>query len=301
MLLYHYTSFESLKGILRDSSSEQGLCFWATRFDCFEDKEEYKLGISVIKRLLPKLEKRLQPDRRIASSFEWEEIIGNETLPFPYVVSFTDTKDNVYMWEHFACAGKGVVIELDVSKPIMNEFTKNYFLKPCLYIGDLNDSELFKEIENEYYNSAFTALTGPQKLPTFALLAVNPQVFVALIGRYLLSYVATRIKGEHYLKEQETRLILAAPRPQMIPIVDRFKDVYRLLPIDIEGYERMMRSEKVRKRANGEKVYYQDVYLPGYILKHVFVKDEGLIEPISDLLREKGFNGVRVQKVNPNP
>jgi len=296
-MIYHYTSFDSLRGICRAPSSDQGLCFWATRFDCFGDKEEYKLGISVIKQLLPELEKRLQPDRRIASAFEWDEIIGNETLPFPYVVSFTDKKDNEYMWERYACQGKGVVIALDDSRRIVNENTKNYYLRKCLYRGDLSDADLFNEIEDEYFNAAFFALTGPQKKLAMAFLSANPQLFVALIGRYLLSYVATRIKGEHYSKEQETRLILAAPRLDMLPIIDRFKDVYKQFSIDVEGYERMMKSEKVRKRANGEIVYYQDVYLPGSVLNQVYVKDSGLIDQVDDVLKEKGFKNVRVHKV----
>ena len=296
-MLYHYTSFDSLKGICRTPSSDQGLCFWATRYDCFGDKEEYKLGISVIKRLLPKLEKRLQPDRRIASSFEWDEIIVNETLPFPYVVSFTDKKDNEYMWEHYACDGKGVVLALDDSRRIVNEYTKNYYLKKCLYLGEKNDAELFKEIEDEYFNAAFAALTGPQKELALAFLSANPQIFIAMVGRYLLSYVATRIKEERYSKEQETRLILAAPRQEMLPIVDKFKKMYDQFLVDVEGYEAMMRSEKIRKRTNGETVYYQDMYLPGSILKHVYVRDEGLVEKTSIVLRDKGFESVRVFKV----
>lgn len=296
-MLYHYTSFDSLKGICRTPSSDQGLCFWATRYDCFGDKEEYKLGISVIKRLLPELEKRLQPDRRIASSFEWDEIIVNETLPFPYVVSFTDKKDNEYMWEHYACDGKGVVLALDDSRRIVNEYTKNYYLKKCLYLGEKNDAELFKEIEDEYFIAAFAALTGPQKELALAFLSANPQIFIAMVGRYLLSYVATRIKGERYSKEQETRLILAAPRQEMLPIVDKFKKIYDQFLVDVEGYEAMMRSEKIRKRTNGETVYYQDMYLPGSILKHVYVRDEGLVEKTSIVLRDKGFESVRVFKV----
>ena len=80
----------------------------------------------------------------------------------------------------------------------------------------------------------------------------------------------------------------------MLPIVDRFKDVYKQFPIDVEGYERMMKSEKVRKRANGVAVYYQDVYLPGSILKHVYVKDERAVDPVNVVLGEKGFKDVRV-------
>lgn len=296
-MLYHYTSFDALKSILRDPSTDDGIDFWATRFDCFGDKDEYRLGIETIKRLLPRLEERLQSDRRVAASFEWDVIIDNETLPFPYVVSFTDRKDNEYMWEHYACDGKGVVIELDDSQKIANEYTKHYVLKKCMYKGEISDDALYKEIENEYFNSAFSALTGPQKDLAFAFLSASPQLFVAMIGRYLLSYVATRIKGSRFLKEQETRLILAAPRQDMLPIVERYREVYKHFPVDIEGYERMMKSEKIRKRANGDLVYYQDAFLPGGILKHVFVRDKRLVERVDAVLKDKGFNGVRVLEV----
>ena len=44
-------------------------------------------------------------------------------------------------------------------------------------------------------------------------------------------------------------------------------------------------------------MYYQDEYLPGNVLKHVYVRDEGLIEHVGIVLREKGFVGARVSKV----
>lgn len=223
--------------------------------------------------------------------------MGNETLPFPYVVSFTDKKDNEYMWKHYACQGKGVVIALDDSQRIVNEYTKNYYLRKCLYLGETSDADLFKVIEDEYFNAAFAALTGPQKALAFAFLSANPQIFVAIVGRYLLSYVATRIKGQRYLKEQETRLIMAAPRQEMIPMVDHFKDAFQQFSVNIKEYEMLMKSEKTRRRANGESVYYQEVYLPGSVLKHVYVRDEGLVEQVSVVLRERGFNEVRVSKV----
>lgn len=125
------------------------------------------------------------------------------------------------------------MIEIDDSQKIVTEHTKNYYLKECLYLGEKCDADLFKEIEDESFNAAFAALTGPQKALVLAFLLANPQIFVAIVGRYLLSYVATRIKGERYSKEQETRLILAAPRPEMLPIVDRFNGIYKQFPIDI--------------------------------------------------------------------
>ena len=54
MIFYHYTSLEALKGILKEKPLEnQELCFWATRYDCFEDTDEYLFGVDTLKRLLP--------------------------------------------------------------------------------------------------------------------------------------------------------------------------------------------------------------------------------------------------------
>ena len=65
-MLYHYTSFDALKNILRYAKSQEQMCFWATRYDCFADTDEFKLGVETIRRLLPEMEKELQPDRQIA-------------------------------------------------------------------------------------------------------------------------------------------------------------------------------------------------------------------------------------------
>ncbi len=293
-MLFHYTSFETLKSIVRKPSSDKGLCFWASRFDCFGDKDEYKLGISTIKRLLPLLEMRLQPDRRIAPAFEWEEIYKNETLPFPYIVSFTDRNDNNYMWENYACKGKGVAIELDDTQRIVNKYTKHLVVKKCIYLGENTDEELYKEIENEYINSAFAALSSQHKNIAFALLSKYPQLFVALIGRYLLSYVAPRIKGRPYHMEEETRAILAAPRREVEKYFKDIEGIIKAFPDDMRSYKHFMKSEKTRTRPNGETVYYQEIFLPANILKKVYVKDATLVKQAEEVLEDKGFRDVNV-------
>ena len=299
-MLYHYTSLDAFESIVRDSTSEQGLCFWASRFDCFGDTREYKLGIEEIHRLLPKLEQRLPVDRRVAQSFTWEEICRNNTLPNPYVVSFTDKNDNDYMWTHYGCDGRGIVLEIDDSQPVVNDYTKNLMVKTCLYQGEIDEKELYSEIENEYFTAAFQLLSGPQKTLMLALLSEYPQLFVALIGRYLLSYVAPRMKGNAYRDERETRIILAAPRIEVEAIIDQIgEDVRKQFDqfIDWSGYRRMMRGEKMRNRANGDIVYYREIFLPGALLKNVFVKESALLKPVRNVLDEKGFSRVCVCKI----
>ena len=297
-MLYHYTFFDALTSILRNANTDKGLCFWATRFDCFADKEEYKLGIMAINRLLPRLEKRYRPDRRIASAFQWEEIQRNETLPYPYVVSFTDRNDNAFMWDKYACGGKGIVLELDDNQRVENEFTSGLVVKRCLYLDEIDDEGLYKEIEEEFFTASFGLLTGPKKDLAFALLGSYPQLFVALVGRYLLSYVAPRIKGEGYNTEEETRAILASPRPEMKLLVEQYEEVINSLSIDTVSYRQRMESEKVRTRASGEKVYYQEIFLPGSLLKSVYVKDNSLVTRVTDVLVGKGFDGVEVKVVH---
>ena len=288
-MLFHYTSINALKGILCNPTSDQGLCFWATRFDCFGDNQEYKLGIDAIKRLLPRLEERLQPDRRIAHSFEYDEILKNITLPLPYVVSFTNTNNSEFMWENYAEHGKGIVLALDDSQRIVNEYTKHLFLRSCWYNGELTDEELYKEIENEYFNAAFDLLGGPLKTFAFTILAVFPQLFVSMIGRYLLSYVAPRIKGESFKDEKETRIIYAAPRMELDALLEPYEEQLKTFPIDVDAFKDAMKSEKVRIGAEGKNIYYQDIYLPGTILKEVYVKDHSQLEIVKEVLEEKGF------------
>ena len=83
---YHYTPIPAMRSILRDAGTRGQMCFWATRYDCFADAEEYRLGVMTIRRLLPEVEKKMQADRQIASMFDWNEIKENKNLPYPYVV-----------------------------------------------------------------------------------------------------------------------------------------------------------------------------------------------------------------------
>lgn len=296
-MLYHYTSLEALKSILREATTEKGICFWATRFDCFADKDEYRLGIEVIKRLLPKLEERLNPDRRLSSSFEIDGIIGDVTLPYPYIVSFTDRNDNGYLWEEYATKEMGVVLGLDETTRVANEFTRNLLLKRCLYVGERTDEELLKEIEDEYFASAYGMLTGPKKDLAFTLLSAYPQLFVALIGRFLLAYVAPRFKGNRYNAEEEVRAILAPPRIEMRSLIEQYGEALRAFDVNAEEIKRMIASEKKRTRNDGREVFYQEMFLPGYLLKSVSVANEKLIGPVNEVLAEKGFDGVEVKAV----
>lgn len=125
------------------------ICFWATRYDCFADKEEFKLGIETIKRLLPQVEKDLQPDRQIAALFDWNMIEGNANLPFPYIVSFTSRPNNEYMWNEYA-KNDGIVMAIDNTQPAKIPDAPLLRLSSCLYVDEDPDEEIVEMIRQEY-------------------------------------------------------------------------------------------------------------------------------------------------------
>lgn len=223
-MLYHYTTIPAMRSILRDAGNRGRMCFWATRYDCFADEKEYRLGVETIRRLLPEIEKELKEDRRVAQDFDWKLIEGNENLPYPYIVSFTARPDNEYMWDEYA-KDEGVVLAIDDSVFVPNKEMTMIMTKPCLYAGLLNDEELAKEIQNEYTFGGLAMLKGPMSNDAFELLEKHPQAFVRLIATYLLAFVATRIKGKDYCKEEETRVIIQSQLPVITEFIKDNRDI----------------------------------------------------------------------------
>lgn len=272
-MLYHYTNIFAMKSILRDVETKGLMCFWATRYDCFADKKEYRLGVETIRRLLPEIEKGLQEDRQIAQDFDWKRIEENVNLPYPYIVSFTARPDNEYMWNEYA-KDDGVVLEIDNSIFVTNKEMTMIMSKPCLYAGLLSDEELAKEIQNEYTFGGLAMLKGPMSKDAFELLEKHPQAFVRLIATYLLAFVATRIKGKDYSKEEETRVIIQSQLPEITEFVKKNRDtIQNALHLDSDELMQAMLQQRTRQR--GDKViFYRDFYMPMDLLRAVYTKSE---------------------------
>ena len=118
-LIYHYTSMEALRGILRENE----LCFWGTRYDSMNDPTEHIYAKNI---LLPIL----------SNYFDEEEI--NESEIYPYVVSFSKKDDDFIMWRMYKAE---VALILDYS--IVNQWVekninwkdreKTFYFRDCKY------------------------------------------------------------------------------------------------------------------------------------------------------------------------
>lgn len=299
MTFYHYTSIEALKGILKENPTEnQELCFWATRYDCFEDTEEYLFGIDTLKRLLPVYENRynLQEDRRIAGTFEKDLIKGNVNLPYPYVISVSARNDNAHMWENYADHKKGVVLAINIDAMFgqSNAATLRH-IKPCLYEHIATEDELLQEIEKTYTEGAYYLLQNGKENAIF-FLKEYPQVFTKFIAIYLLAFFAPRMKRKQFEKEEETRIILSVPPQEYAALkgIDDVKETFKKsnIDFDIESVLKEIQNEKVRPD-NGK--FYREAFMPISYLNKIYVLDDDVKRETEKILADREYNDIPVE------
>ncbi len=289
-MLYHYTTLPAFMGILQDAETRGQMCFWATRYDCFADTEEFKLGVETIRRLLPEVEKNMPADRRIAPMFDWNDIKDNQNLPYPYVVSFTSRPDNDYMWREYATMD-GVVLEIDdtVSAEVLDAPLLR--LASCFYADGNSDDKLIEMLRQEYTEVGYRILGGPQKELAFALLKDYPQLFVKLIASGILFVTAPRIKGaKDYWMEEETRVIIPIPVPSYNTLIEGYDEIISKFGLDPAELRTLVENELTRLKDNGSTVFYREMHLPIHLLKGVYVKTEAAREEVGRLLAELGLD-----------
>ncbi len=135
--LFHYTSLSGFKGIITDRN------IWATDIGYLNDTREFTCALDAILSRIdertkshPELMKHL---RTLIENFA----LRRETTP-PYVVSFSEARDNLSQWRGYCGQGAGVslgfdpdylnrlVIELGKSEEGEKNFTVGQLVK-CLY------------------------------------------------------------------------------------------------------------------------------------------------------------------------
>lgn len=288
-MLYHYTTIEAFKSILRDVAARGQMRFWATRYDCFVDHEEFKLGVETIRRLLPSVEKSLQPDRRIAQLIDWNMIKDNPNMPYPYIISFTSRFNNDYMWDHYANGVNGVVLAIDDHVQIQVPDTPLIRLARCVYADGGSDDKIVNMLREEYSKMEYEILRGPMGEWAFKILVGEPQIFVKLIAISMIAYTAPRIKkAKEFQMEEETRVIIPLPIPKyndrILGLESSIAQV-GLNPIEVKN---LVANEQSRQRDNGTIVFYRDVHFPIQILKGVYVRESEVKKTVEEFLRSRG-------------
>jgi len=303
MTYYHYTSLDALRGIIRSSENNgKGLCFWATRYDCFVDKEEYLLGIDFTRKYLSIMEDEynLKQDRRIAAFFRRETIENNVNLPNPYVISVTARNDNAYMWENYADHGNGAVLEIDFPQTRgIYDTAIIYKLEKCIYEDTIGDAELIRIVYEAYTDGGFALLQGNKEL-FLGLLQKYPQLFVRFIAMYVLYFFAPRIKRNFFKQEEEFRMILSAPVPAYTefihanaPLIDALTSALNMVLKSGDIVSPLLK-EKMRT-IDDRHIYYREFFLPESALTRIFVRNFHAQSAVEALLDRKGFENVKCE------
>lgn len=133
-LIYHYTNIEALIGgifNLKTVNSKQGneICLWATHCEYLNDTIDTYLGDIL---LYNKEEIRGMLKLDLKSDFD--------DLKSSYIISFSESKDSLPMWNMYGKNGKGIKLGFDFNKIICNSKYVDNFHK-CVY----ENTELYED------------------------------------------------------------------------------------------------------------------------------------------------------------
>lgn len=295
MIYYHYTPLKAFSSILQENPTKgKEICFWATRYDCFRDKTEYKHGIAKIFPVLDEFEVQsgIQDDRRIAKFFNPTEVERALGLPVPYVISISARKDNEYMWENYAEKKQGVVMELEFENTKGGYEAALYSIESCIYDSKITKESLAQLVKDKYFEMAGIML-GSNKELAITLLRDNPSAFVRFIAMYLLAFVAPRFKMDEYLEEEETRIIISSPTKEYNRLLDNVQS-----PVMFENLVTEIRKfvdcEKQRPDNNN---FFREIFMPISVLKRVYVREDKQKHEVEEILRERGLGNIPVEVI----
>lgn len=296
MRYYHYTSSSAFSSILQNAPiKDKEICFWATRYDCFVDKIEYIHGIEKLRPVLEAFEKRsgLTRERQVSQLFNPKEIEKSLGLPVPYVISISARKDNEYMWNNYADNGHVVVLELDFINPSGFYEASLYSIESCIYDSYATFDEIYKIVNDQYYDMATRMVFGNPDL-ALLLLKDNPTVFVKFIAMYLLAFIAPRFKRDDFMNEEEIRIIISSPKKEYNTLFNgiTYPNQFQSL---IDKVQNFVAAEKQRMD-NGKS--YREIFMPISVLKRIWIKDASQKEKIEIILSKKGYSHIPVETVD---
>jgi hypothetical protein len=258
-MVYHYTNFQALKGIIRQDCIQ----LWATRYDKLNDPKEYTWAQEYVIQHLQDLANELSV------------VFDHEYQYYPYVISLCKKSDDLKMWRLYANNGTGVQLGFDEKilqqnavegKKVENTGGSNpdYFMN-CHYAKE-NDRNTITQALEEFRNKFGETVSGGNDLYD----------------------ACSFIKREGYEFEDEMRYI--RPNYDCLHATPQ--------TIDTCEWEEDVRNVKYRIRDN-ESVPYQDVQFPKEALKEISVGYKNNFEKrkccLEMLLKKHGYENIQIK------
>lgn len=123
-VLYHYTTCESLFGMLQGYSEDNpNFTMWATHYAFMNDSSEYEFGKRVCKEAMEIYENRNGiTGEQSFFTYLPDDATKMWTEQEPYIISLSEDDSSAAMWSMYADGGKGVVIILEAKSPMLRKF-----------------------------------------------------------------------------------------------------------------------------------------------------------------------------------
>ena len=257
--ILHFTSYDVLESIIKDD----GLHFWASRYDCMNDPLEYKWLYEPLKEKIAKDNPNLQG--QVDSLYEI----------FPYVISFSGASNHQYLWEKYGQDGHGVclVMNREIMQPTVLSFIKDSdYLANVRYATEQNKMAKLSEVTLEYRKEGYGTANISEE-------------FVDEIA------CCPFVKCEEWSKEEEVRYVRIRERNMQVSCSEN--GVYFSYPQD-------KKCVKYRNN-NGKQVPYLDIVFPKLSLEGILIGKQLNFETtektIKTLLQQTGYKNISVEQL----
>lgn len=215
-LAYHYTSIGVFLKLIEEIKDNK-FFFHASYFDAQNDPSEFKYGYEVFLNALKKLEdKRGIEDKYKLTTIamednmsvtDWNEVFidyHSTMFHLPFVISFSNDKDNLSLWRSYGSNGNGVALGFDrkaagVRNCVLDEkdFPNSMPYAVDVSYGEMND--VLKEVLNRHYDVYQKCV---MKKKDDDLLAFKTNYLY-----YLCRFLVSLTKHKAYEEEKETRMV----------------------------------------------------------------------------------------------
>ncbi len=258
--ILHFTSSNVLGSIIKDD----GLHFWASRYDCMNDPLEYKWLYEPLKEKIVRENPTLQG--QVDSLYEI----------FPYVISFSGASDHKYLWEKYGKNGNGVCLVMNrkIMQPTDELFAKEgAYLASVRYATEQNKMAKLSEVTLEYRKNGYGTDNKSEE-------------FVDEIA------CCPFVKCDKWNKEEEVRYVRIRERTMYASYSEnggRF-----LYPQDATDI-------KYREN-NGKQIPYMDIVFSKLSLEGILIGKrlnfEATEVAIRSLLQRTGYKNISVEQSN---
>lgn len=226
--VYHYTSLDALRGILnqedivtpKGNKKESLLTFWGSRYDCMNDPQDFTFASKVV---LPRIQRFLKMKSDIG-----EELRECNEM-FPYIVSFSETKDDESMWNNYHAE---VCLELDtqyLSPWIVENGIIKGFWGRCIYARENEIDDKFLEA----WKGSLHSIENIHSMAQHACVYIKRKAFERekewrlYLADEIMAHV--QLDGSSYYTEQPQDVKIKCIRDKDIVFYKEFKIDYKAL------------------------------------------------------------------------